>query len=126
MEAQSAALQAQQEILENGEELKVTLRDSAEGSNCSNSLLGVCLCHLTPDPDPSACRLPSGLRTVFLELSSTSREQQVALSELFNRVSFLQNFLLMEAHSLSSCCYNGGALCTAYLLTSTQRSSRAR
>lgn len=40
MEAQSAALQAQQEILENGEELKVTLRDSAEGSNCSNTLLG--------------------------------------------------------------------------------------
>lgn len=39
MEAQSAALQAQQEILENGEELKVTLRDSAEGSNCCNTLV---------------------------------------------------------------------------------------
>lgn len=50
----------------------------------------------------------------------------MALSELFNRVSFLQSFLLMEAHSLSSCCYNGAALCTSYLLTSTQRSSRAR
>lgn len=43
MEAQSAALQAQQEILENGQELKVTLKDSAEGSNCSNTLLGVSL-----------------------------------------------------------------------------------
>lgn len=63
---------------------------------------------------------------MFSELSSVSREQQVALSELFNRVSFLQSFLLMEAHSLSSCCYNGAALCTSYLLTSTQRSSRAR
>lgn len=52
MEAQSAALQAQQEILENGEELKVTLRDSAEGSSCSNTPLGVCLCHLTSDPRP--------------------------------------------------------------------------
>uniref|UniRef100_A0A3B4X5M6 Uncharacterized protein n=1 Tax=Seriola lalandi dorsalis TaxID=1841481 RepID=A0A3B4X5M6_SERLL len=63
-------------------------------------------------------------RVVFSELSSVSREQQVALSELFNRVSFLQSFLLMEAHSLSSCCYNAAALCTSFLLTSTQRSSR--
>lgn len=31
VEAQSAALQAQQEILSNGEELRVTLRDSTEG-----------------------------------------------------------------------------------------------
>ncbi|XP_038578603.1 uncharacterized protein LOC119905536 isoform X3 [Micropterus salmoides] len=96
-DAQSAALEAQQEILNNGEELRLTLRDSTEG-----------------------------LRSVFSELSSVSREQQVALSELFNRVSFLQSFLLMEAHSLSSCCYNAAALCTSYLLTSTQRSSRAR
>lgn len=97
IEAQSVALQAQQEILNNGEELRVTLRDSTQG-----------------------------LRAVFSELSSVSREQQVALSELFNRVSFLQSFLLMEAHSLSSCCYNAAALCTSFLITSTQRSSRAR
>lgn len=63
---------------------------------------------------------------VFSELSSVSKDQQVALSELFHRVSFLQSFLLTEAHSLSSICYNAAALCTAYLLTSTQRSSRAR
>lgn len=31
MEVQSAALQAQQEILVNGEELRVTLRDSTQG-----------------------------------------------------------------------------------------------
>ncbi|XP_074538102.1 uncharacterized protein LOC141799688 isoform X2 [Halichoeres trimaculatus] len=97
IEAQSAALQAQQEILNNGEELRVTLRDSTQG-----------------------------LRAVFSELSSVSREQQVALSELFNRVSFLQSFLMMEAHSLSSCCYNAAALCASFLITSTQRSSRAR
>ncbi|XP_035512750.1 uncharacterized protein LOC118324488, partial [Morone saxatilis] len=97
MDAQSAALQAQQEILNNGEELRVTLRDSTQG-----------------------------LRSVFSELSSVSREQQVALSELFNRVSFLQSFLLMEAHSLSSCCYHAAALFTSFFLTSTQRSSRAR
>uniref|UniRef100_A0A3Q3QUE6 Uncharacterized protein n=1 Tax=Monopterus albus TaxID=43700 RepID=A0A3Q3QUE6_MONAL len=97
IETQRAALQAQQEILSNGEELRVTLKDSTQG-----------------------------LQAVFLELSSVSREQQVALSELFNRVSFLQSFLLMEAHSVSSCCYNAAALCTSFLLTSTQRSSRAR
>lgn len=63
---------------------------------------------------------------MFSELSSVSREQRLALSELFNRVSFLQNLLLTEAHSLSSCLYNGAALCASYLLTSAQRSSRAR
>ncbi|XP_004568216.3 uncharacterized protein LOC101477056 [Maylandia zebra] len=97
IEAQRAALQAQKAILSNGEELRVTLRDSTRG-----------------------------LRSVFSELSSTSREQQVALSELFNRVSFLQSFLLMETRSLSSCCYNAAALCTSFLITSTPRSSRAR
>ncbi|XP_030590559.1 uncharacterized protein LOC115783732 [Archocentrus centrarchus] len=97
IEAQSAALQAQKEILTNGEELRVTLRDSTQG-----------------------------LRSVFAELSSTSREQQVALSELFNRVSFLQSFLMMETHSLSSCCYNAAAFCASFLITSIPRSSRAR
>ncbi|XP_029362137.1 uncharacterized protein LOC115046126 isoform X2 [Echeneis naucrates] len=97
IEAQSAALQAQQEILNNGEELRLILKDSTQG-----------------------------LQRIFSELSSVSREQQVALSELFNRVSFLQSFLMVEAHSLSSCCYNAAALCTCFLLTATPRSSRAR
>uniref|UniRef100_A0AAQ4NP48 Protein brambleberry n=1 Tax=Gasterosteus aculeatus aculeatus TaxID=481459 RepID=A0AAQ4NP48_GASAC len=96
IDAQTAALQVQKDILNNGDELRVTLRDSTQG-----------------------------LRVVFSELSTASRQQQVALSELFNRVSFLQSFLLMEAQSLSSCCYNAGALCTSFLVTSTQRSSRA-
>ncbi|XP_054627319.1 uncharacterized protein LOC129178763 isoform X1 [Dunckerocampus dactyliophorus] len=97
MEAQSVALQAQHEILNSGEELRVTLRDSTQG-----------------------------LRSMFSELSSVSREQQVVLSELFSRVSFLQNFLMMETHSVTSCLYNAAALCASFLLTSTQRSSRAR
>ncbi|XP_042371804.1 uncharacterized protein LOC121965745 [Plectropomus leopardus] len=97
IDAQNTALQAQQKILNNGEELRVTLRDSTQG-----------------------------LRSVFSELSSVSREQQEVLSELFHRVSFLQSFLLMEAQSFSSCCYNAAALCSAFLLTCTQRSSRAR
>ncbi|XP_033980053.1 uncharacterized protein LOC117477492 isoform X2 [Trematomus bernacchii] len=97
IDAQTLALQAQKEILDNGEELRVTLQDSTQG-----------------------------LRSVFSELNGASRQQQVALSELFNRVSFLQSFLMVEAHSLGSCCYNAAALCTAFLLTATQRSSRAR
>ncbi|XP_057715657.1 uncharacterized protein LOC130931136 isoform X2 [Corythoichthys intestinalis] len=97
IEAQSVALQAQQEILDSGEELRVTLKDSTQG-----------------------------LRSMFSELSSVSKEQQVALSELFSRVSFLQNFLMMEAHSVTSCLYNAAALFASFLLTSTQRSSRAR
>ncbi|XP_043989714.1 uncharacterized protein LOC122840935 [Gambusia affinis] len=97
MEAQSVALQAQKEILSDGEELRATLRDSTQG-----------------------------VQAVFSDLSSVSRQQQVALSQLFQRLSFLQSFLLMEAHSLTSCCYNAAALCTAYLITSTPRSSRAR
>ncbi|XP_008400542.1 uncharacterized protein LOC103460226 isoform X2 [Poecilia reticulata] len=97
MEAQSVALQAQKEILSNGEELRATLRDSTQG-----------------------------VQAVFSDLSSASRQQQVALSQLFQQLSFLQSFLLLEAHSLTSCCYNAAALCTAYLITSTPRSSRAR
>ncbi|XP_077404889.1 uncharacterized protein LOC144037344 [Vanacampus margaritifer] len=63
---------------------------------------------------------------MFSELSSVSQEQQGALSELFNRVSFMQNFLMMEAHSVTSCLYSAAALCASFLLTATQRSSRAR
>lgn len=37
--AQSAALQAQQEILNNGEELRVTLRDSTQGKKKKSQLM---------------------------------------------------------------------------------------
>ncbi|XP_061603597.1 uncharacterized protein LOC133465136 isoform X3 [Phyllopteryx taeniolatus] len=78
-------------------------------------------------PGTTELRTPcTGLRSMFSELSSVSKEQQVALSELFSRVSFLQNFLMMEAHSVTSCLYNAAALCASFLLTSSQRSSRAR
>ncbi|KAK7884587.1 hypothetical protein WMY93_027710 [Mugilogobius chulae] len=97
IEVQSAALQAQQEILTNGEELRATLKDSTQG-----------------------------LQSVFSELSAVSQQQQFALSELFNRVSFLQSFLMMEAHSMGSCLYNAAALGAAFLLTATTRTSRAR
>ncbi|KAJ0064450.1 hypothetical protein NL108_006524 [Boleophthalmus pectinirostris] len=97
IEAQSVALKSQQEILTNGEELRATLKDSTQG-----------------------------LRSVFSELSAVSQQQQLALSELFNRVSFLHSFLMLEAHSMSSCLYNAAALGAAFLLTATSRTSRAR
>uniref|UniRef100_A0A8C6WUF8 Brambleberry n=1 Tax=Neogobius melanostomus TaxID=47308 RepID=A0A8C6WUF8_9GOBI len=97
IEAQSVALQAQQEILTNGEELRATLKDSTQG-----------------------------IRSVFSELTVVSQQQQLTLSELFNRVTFLQSFLMMEAHSMSSCLYNAAALGAAFLLTATSRTSRAR
>ena len=120
VQVQHAALQAQQEILDNGEELRVAMRESARGNARAHART-----HAPSDSQACVCS-PSGLRSMFSELSSVSREQQVALSELFNRVSFLQSFLLVETHSLSSCLYNGAALCASYLLTSTRRSSRAR
>ncbi|XP_029975082.1 uncharacterized protein LOC115408446 isoform X3 [Salarias fasciatus] len=117
--AQSAALQAQQDLLSSGEELRASLTDSTEGKAAS------ALRPPAPGGLNSGRSLP-GLRSVFSELSSSSRAQRVVLTELFHRVSFLHSFLLTEAHSLSSCCYNAAAFCAAFLLTSTRRSSRAR
>ncbi|KAG7265162.1 hypothetical protein CRUP_007388 [Coryphaenoides rupestris] len=97
LEAQSAALLAQEQILLNGEELQDTLRESTQG-----------------------------VRELYSQVTHSSREQHLVLSELFNRISFLQTFLLLEAHTLSSGLYNAAALCASFLLTSTPRTSRAR
>lgn len=96
-EAQNSALEAQQEILSNGEELRAALGASTRG-----------------------------LRLALSELGGASREQQAALGELFRRVAFLQSSLLLESHGLASCLFHGAALGASYLLTSTQRSSTAR
>ncbi|XP_062314156.1 uncharacterized protein LOC134018287 isoform X1 [Osmerus eperlanus] len=97
VEAQSAALKSQETILRNGEELKHTLHHSTQG-----------------------------LREVFAEMKLTAHEQQVAFSEIFNRVTFLQSFILSESHTLNCVLYNSLAFCTAFLLTSTRRTSSAR
>ncbi|CAL8318969.1 unnamed protein product [Merluccius merluccius] len=97
LESQSAALLAQEQILRNGEELQHTLRESTQG-----------------------------VRELYSQVTDSSREQQVVLSELFNRISFLQSFLLLEAHTLTSALYNAAALCTAFLLTCTARTAPAR
>ena len=67
-----------------------------------------------------------GVRELYSQVTDSSREQQVVLSELFNRISFLQNFMLLEAHTLSSGLYNAAGLCTAFLLTCIPRTARSR
>ncbi|MCJ8734686.1 hypothetical protein PDJAM_G00238260 [Pangasius djambal] len=97
VEAQSAALKSQETILRNGEELKTTLQHSTKG-----------------------------LRDVFAEMKHSVEEQQVAFAEIFNRVAFLQSFIMSESHTLSSLLYNALGLCASFLLTSTRRTSGAR
>ncbi|CAB1330376.1 unnamed protein product [Coregonus sp. 'balchen'] len=77
VEAQSVALKSQETILRNGEELKHTLHHSTQG-----------------------------LRAVFDEMRLSAQGQQVAFSEIFNRVAFLQSFIMSESHTLTSLLYN--------------------
>uniref|UniRef100_A0A4W4E4I5 Uncharacterized protein n=1 Tax=Electrophorus electricus TaxID=8005 RepID=A0A4W4E4I5_ELEEL len=92
VEAQSMTLKSQEAILRNGEELKHTLQDSAKG-----------------------------LRDVFAEMRHSVQEQQIAFVEVFNRVAFLQSFIMAESHTLSSLFYNALGFCASFLLTSTRR-----
>ncbi|XP_056121239.1 uncharacterized protein LOC130099542 isoform X1 [Rhinichthys klamathensis goyatoka] len=95
--AQSAALKSQESILRNGEELKSTLQDSTQG-----------------------------LKDVFAEMRHSAQEQQVAFAEIFNRVAFLQSFIMSETHTFSSLFYNALGFGASYLLTSVRRTAGAR
>ncbi|XP_059360161.1 uncharacterized protein LOC132098063 [Carassius carassius] len=95
--AQSAALKSQESILRNGEELKSTLQDSTQG-----------------------------LRDVFVEMRHSAQEQQVAFAEIFNRVAFLQSFIMSETHTFSSLFYNALGFGASFLLTSVRRTAGAR
>ncbi|KAM9429972.1 uncharacterized protein ACWYII_017866 isoform 1-T1 [Salvelinus alpinus] len=97
VEAQSVALKSQETILRNGEELKHTLHHSTQG-----------------------------IRAVFDEMRLSAQEQQVAFSEIFNRVAFLQSFIMSESHTLTSLLYNSLGFLAAFFLTSTQRTAPAR
>ncbi|XP_064156617.1 uncharacterized protein LOC135235247 isoform X1 [Anguilla rostrata] len=97
VEVQSAALKTQEAILRNGEELKHTLHDSAQG-----------------------------VREVFSQIQDTAREQQLAFSAIFSRMAYLQSFVMSESHTLSSLLYNALGLCAAFLLTATRRTAGAR
>ncbi|XP_016323787.1 uncharacterized protein LOC107674346 [Sinocyclocheilus anshuiensis] len=94
---QSAALKSQESILRNGEELKSTLQDSTQG-----------------------------LRDVFAEMRHSVQEQQVAFAEIFNRVAFLQSFIMTETHTFSSLFYNTLGFGASFLLTSVRRTAGAR
>ncbi|XP_061114929.1 uncharacterized protein LOC133139419 [Conger conger] len=94
---QGAALRTQEAILRNGEELKHTLHDSTQG-----------------------------VKEVFSQIQDSAREQQLAFSEIFSRVAFLQSFVMSESHTLSSLLYNTLGLCASFLLTSTRRTAGAR
>nr|XP_046200740.1 uncharacterized protein LOC124032403 isoform X3 [Oncorhynchus gorbuscha] len=97
VEAQSVALKSQETILRNGEELKHTLHHSTQG-----------------------------IRAVFDEMRLSTQEQQVAFAEIFNRVTFLQSFIMSESHTLTSLLYNSLGFLVSFFLTSTQRTAPAR
>ncbi|XP_052340354.1 uncharacterized protein LOC118360650 isoform X3 [Oncorhynchus keta] len=97
VEAQNVALKSQETILRNGEELKHTLHHSTQG-----------------------------IRAVFDEMRLSTQEQQVAFSEIFNRVTFLQSFIMSESHTLTSLLYNSLGFLVSFFLTSTQRTAPAR
>ncbi|XP_048874341.1 uncharacterized protein LOC125745478 isoform X2 [Brienomyrus brachyistius] len=97
VQAQRVALRSQEAILRNGEELKFTLHDSTQG-----------------------------LKDVFADLQHTAQEQQLAFSEIFGRIAFLQTFVMSESHTLGSLLYNTLGLCVAFLLTATKRTAGAR
>uniref|UniRef100_A0A3P9AEI9 Protein brambleberry n=1 Tax=Esox lucius TaxID=8010 RepID=A0A3P9AEI9_ESOLU len=97
VEAQGIALKSQQLIIRNGEELKNTLHHSTQG-----------------------------IRAVFDDMRHSAQEQQVAFSEIFNRVAFLQSFIMSESHTLSSLLYNSLGFLAAFFLTATCRTAPAR
>ncbi|XP_018416202.1 PREDICTED: protein brambleberry-like [Nanorana parkeri] len=97
MQAQSATLETQEEILRNGHLLKQTLQESS-----------------------------TGVRQAFEEMQQSATEQRVLFSEIFNRITYLHQFVVGESNTLYSFLYNLVGCAAAYLLTSTQRTSGAR
>lgn len=72
------------------------------------------------------CLNVSGLKDVFAEMRHSAQEQQVAFAEIFNRVAFLQSFIMSETHTFSSLFYNALGIGASYLLTSVRRTAGAR
>ncbi|KAM8934254.1 uncharacterized protein RCH25_004696 [Pelodytes ibericus] len=97
MQAQNATLQSQGEILRNGQLLKETLQEST-----------------------------LGMKQAFEEMEQSATEQRVLFSEIFNRITFLHQFVVGESNSLYSFLYNLMACAAVFLLTSTQRTAGAR
>ncbi|XP_070597397.1 uncharacterized protein [Erythrolamprus reginae] len=94
---QNATLRSQEQILRDGELLWQTLRDSSQG-----------------------------IHQAFQELQNSAIEQRMAFAEIFNRVAFLHRFVVGESNALYSIFFHLLSSVTALLLTSSQRTARAR
>eukprot|EP00079_Xenopus_tropicalis_P029543 XP_012825008.1 PREDICTED: uncharacterized protein LOC100493164 isoform X1 [Xenopus tropicalis] len=97
MQAQNATLQSQEEILRNGNMLKQTLQEST-----------------------------LGVKQAFHEMRQSANEQRLLFSEIFNRITYLHQFVVGESNILYSFLYNLMASAAVFLLTSTQRTAGAR
>ncbi|XP_040260877.1 uncharacterized protein LOC120977158 [Bufo bufo] len=97
MEAQNATLQSQEEILRNGHLLKQTLQEST-----------------------------MGVRQAFHEMQQSASEQRLLFSEIFNRITYLHQFVVGESNTLYSFLYNLMGCGAVFLVTSTQRTAGAR
>ncbi|KAM4019111.1 uncharacterized protein ACNLHF_028471 [Anomaloglossus baeobatrachus] len=97
MQAQNATLQSQEEILRNGHLLKKTLLEST-----------------------------IGVRQAFEEMQQSASEQRLLFSEIFNRITYLHQFVVGESHTLYSFLYNLMGCGVVFLVTSTQRTAGAR
>ncbi|XP_067833892.1 uncharacterized protein [Heptranchias perlo] len=97
IDAQNATLRTQGEILQNGDALKVTLQQSTQG-----------------------------VRQVFREMQESTTEQRLIFAEIFQRLSYLHQFVMVESTAFYSILYNLLAFAVAVLLTSTPRTAGAR
>ncbi|XP_078062159.1 uncharacterized protein LOC144488016 [Mustelus asterias] len=97
LDAQNATLRGQEEILRNGDTLKLTLQQSTQG-----------------------------VQRVFREMQDSTQEQQRVFSEIFHRLSYLHQFIMIESTTFYSFTYNLMAFLVAFLVTSTQRTAAAR
>ncbi|KAG8129846.1 hypothetical protein E2320_016586 [Naja naja] len=66
------------------------------------------------------------IHQAFQELQNSAIEQRVAFAEIFNRVAFLHRFVVGESNALYSVFFHLLSGVTALLLTSSQRTARAR
>ncbi|KAM5145323.1 uncharacterized protein ACMZJ9_012671 isoform 2-T2 [Mantella aurantiaca] len=97
MQAQNATLQSQEEILRTGHLLKQTLHEST-----------------------------TGVKQAFKEMQQSASEQRLLFSEIFNRITYLHQFVVGESNTLYSFLYNLMGCAAAFLVTSTQRTAGAR
>ncbi|XP_077148518.1 uncharacterized protein LOC143809309 [Ranitomeya variabilis] len=97
MHAQNATLKSQEQILRNGHLLKKTLQEST-----------------------------MGVRQAFEEMQQSASEQRLLFSEIFNRITYLHQFVVGESHTLYSFLYNLMSCGAVFLVTSTQRTAGAR